>query len=210
MKLEFLQGIPPAPAPICSTLSGNDTIKSFCERTKERGIDYAWMNPCSIDQSSSTGHLEAIDPISQWHRRTAIWCIYLENLSQPEQSDITERLERIQWFTRGWNFQEYFAPPLVLFFDRDWRIFSEKQSSTLLNNLSRISPTCRDVLLWEITHIPTASRLLTLNGMANNPFEFAYLKLERDPHTCRISSIIPTTDEKLCQTVDGYAWIRLD
>ncbi|KAK8859059.1 heterokaryon incompatibility protein-domain-containing protein [Apiospora arundinis] len=192
--------------------SEKDVIKSFCERTKERGIDYAWMDTCCIDQSSSTGLLEAIDSISQWHRRAAIWCVYLENISLSEQSDIIERLEHIQWFTRGWTLQEYFAPPTVLFFDRDWRIINEKQPGTLLNNLSRVSHAGRDAFLRGTTHVydvPTWSwsGLLTLNGNANGPFEVTYLKLERDPRTCRIFSNIPTTDIKSCHTVDGCAWI---
>ncbi|KAH7089713.1 hypothetical protein FB567DRAFT_618970 [Paraphoma chrysanthemicola] len=64
----------------------------FCgKQAADDGIQYFWVDTCSIDKSSSAELSEAIN--SMYH---------------------------CKWFTRGWTLQELIAPPEVVFYSKEW------------------------------------------------------------------------------------------
>jgi hypothetical protein len=95
-----------------------------CKQALSDGLNYAWVDTCCIDKSSSAELTEAINSMFQWYHQAAVCYAYLsdiENDSRLHGMMISHGIERSKWFSRGWTLQELLAPMKLQFFIRGWR-----------------------------------------------------------------------------------------
>ncbi|PMD18466.1 hypothetical protein NA56DRAFT_527872, partial [Hyaloscypha hepaticicola] len=124
-------------------------IKKTCKVARIHDLDYAWVDTCCTDKSSSAELNEAINCIYQWYSDAKRCYVYLDDLAAGH--DLEKDLPDCRWFTRGWTLQELLAPrkaSRVHFFDKDWNYRGSKQ------RLSSIISTCtgirEEVLLKKV------------------------------------------------------------
>ncbi|RFU32298.1 hypothetical protein B7463_g4011, partial [Scytalidium lignicola] len=119
-------------------------IKKTCDRALKDGLDYAWVDTCCIDKTSSAELSEAINSMMGWYERSDVCYAFLEDV--PPGTDAPSAFARSRWFTRGWTLQELIAPRIVKFFASDWSLLNEKR--VLSDFLSEITGINKDVLNW--------------------------------------------------------------
>ena len=114
-------------------LPGFAKISKFCERAKSDSLDFAWIDTCCIDKSSSAELSEAINSMYEWYHRASVCYVYLSDVSvlaqnDDKKADGEKEFQGCRWFTRGWTLQELLAPRYVKFFDKDWINFGSRRS----------------------------------------------------------------------------------
>ena len=119
----------------------NDKIRKCCERARNNGFRYVWIDTCCIDKTSSAELSEAINSMYKWYKAATICYAYLEDILSLESCS-EAALESSRWFTRGWTLQELIAPPVVEFYACNWEEIGTKMSM--------------QIILSRITGIPTA------------------------------------------------------
>jgi hypothetical protein len=97
-------------------------VRSFCSQALKCGFDWAWIDTCCIDQTSSAEVQKSISSMFSWYRGSALTIIYL--------SDVTESsvraLLRSEWFRRGWTLQELLAARVIQLYKKDWSPFPSR------------------------------------------------------------------------------------
>ena len=106
----------------CETKLGYQKIKGCCALAKTDGLQYAWVDTCSIDKRSSTELSEAINSMFRWYSEAAVCYAYLADV------DSNSQLAKSRYWTRGWTLQELIAPSRVVFFDKNWTELDSKQA----------------------------------------------------------------------------------
>ncbi|KAK0641950.1 heterokaryon incompatibility protein-domain-containing protein [Cercophora newfieldiana] len=101
--------------------NGYDKIVRTCREAKLRDLDYAWVDTCCIDKSSSAELSESINSMFRWYAKSEICFAYLVDVP-------SVGFESSVWFTRGWTLQELLAPSQLVFFDSDWSPIGTKDS----------------------------------------------------------------------------------
>jgi hypothetical protein len=128
--------------PNAKEMKGFVKLQNCCAQAVRDGFDYAWIDTCCIDKSSSAELSEAINSMYKWYKNARICYAYLEDIAIPysiPDSQFLEVLRPSRWFTRGWTLQELIAPPIVEFYDRDWNNFGSKNSrQEVLSNITGI------------------------------------------------------------------------
>ncbi|KAK3681134.1 HET-domain-containing protein [Podospora appendiculata] len=115
-------------------MKGYSKIQHTCRLARKSGIDWAWVDTCCIDKTSSAELSEAINSMFMWYAGSAVCYAYLES-----------RNTRIcRWFTRGWTLQELIAPQRMGFYNKNWVFQGEK--ATLSEELAEITKINRRVL----------------------------------------------------------------
>ncbi|KAG2751780.1 hypothetical protein P692DRAFT_201863675 [Suillus brevipes Sb2] len=61
--------------------------------------------------------LNAVTPCLFWYRRSALTIVYLSDVPPSPKPGA---LAKSAWNARGWTFQEFLAPKIVLFYQKDW------------------------------------------------------------------------------------------
>jgi hypothetical protein len=107
---EFSSGQP-------TTKSGYRKILFTCRQAIIDKLDYAWIDTCCIDKSSSAELSEAINSMFTWYKNSTCCYAYLSDVSK---AMLEIEFPESRWFTRGWTLQELLAPYLVVFYDRQW------------------------------------------------------------------------------------------
>ncbi|KAK0102721.1 hypothetical protein ONS95_006323 [Cadophora gregata] len=103
-------------------LPGFSKIRGCCNQAQHEGLEWAWIDSCCIDKTSSAELSEAINSMFQWYKSSRICYTYLADVSDGV-SDIRaggHQFLASQWFTRGWTLQELLAPKYLMFFDSEW------------------------------------------------------------------------------------------
>ncbi|KAL8345462.1 hypothetical protein RB601_005484 [Gaeumannomyces tritici] len=109
---------------------GYEKIVRICRLARERNIDWAWVDTCCIDKSSSAELSEAINSMYRWYNQAKVCFVFLADLdldpesdlaSHSEPTELEEALGRCRWFTRGWTLQELIAPVAIEFYNRHWK-----------------------------------------------------------------------------------------
>ncbi|KAI1367887.1 heterokaryon incompatibility protein-domain-containing protein [Xylaria arbuscula] len=145
-------------------LKGLEKINMTIQLARNRGLQYAWVDTCCIDKSSSAELSEAINSMFKWYSDAAVCLVFLSDLSSnkvllstPDSNPRTAALARMgqldghqmshndllarcRWFYRGWTLQELIAPTDVEFYDDGWNLIGNKWTLT--------------VTITSITHIP--------------------------------------------------------
>jgi hypothetical protein len=98
-------------------------IAFCCQQASKDGLEYSWVDTCSIDKTSSSELSEAINSMYRWYAKAAVCYAYLSDVHL-----ITKDISQSRWFTRGWTLQELIAPRNVKFFTSNWELIGTKQS----------------------------------------------------------------------------------
>lgn len=109
----------------CSKIKkGYGKILKTCQLARQAGLQYAWVDTCCIDKSSSAELTEAINSMFRWYQRSAICYVYFSDLLKGAMRKT--KLRHCKWFTRGWTLQELIAPNDIDFFDQGWNKIASK------------------------------------------------------------------------------------
>ncbi|KAH7411306.1 heterokaryon incompatibility protein-domain-containing protein [Cadophora sp. MPI-SDFR-AT-0126] len=117
------------------SMPGYAKIDACCAQARSDGWEYAWIDSCCIDKSSSAELSEAINSMFKWYENAEIGYAYLSDVDA--EDEIPKQLENSAWFTRGWTLQELLAPGTLVFFDRYWVEIGTK--SSLEDHVSKIT-----------------------------------------------------------------------
>lgn len=99
-------------------------ITQTCRLAVQHGLEYAWVDTCCVDKSSSAELSESVNSMFQWYMNAAICYVALEDL--PPDIAAEDGLVRCRWFTRGWTLQELLAPNDLRFYDLAWNYRGNK------------------------------------------------------------------------------------
>lgn len=110
-------------------------IRDCCELAVKDELDWAWVDTCCIDKTSSAELSEAINSMFNWYQRSEVCYAFLDDV--PENGSLAE----CRWFTRGWTLQELLAPGLVRFYDQIRRNLGDKFG--LSQQVERATGVCR-------------------------------------------------------------------
>ncbi|KAL7934994.1 ankyrin repeat-containing domain protein [Trichoderma chlorosporum] len=101
---------------------GYDKIRGCCSLARANGYNYAWIDTCCIDKTSSAELSEAINSMYQWYAEADICYGFLADV--PSKVAFSES----RWFTRGWTLQELIAPETMIFLDEAWKELGTRES----------------------------------------------------------------------------------
>ncbi|KAK1831436.1 HET-domain-containing protein [Podospora conica] len=134
-------------------LKGFEKIRRTCQLAQHSKIEWAWVDTCCIDKSSSAELTEAINSMFRWYAESAVCFAYLSDLQR------IDNLSRCRWFTRGWTLQELIAPRRLGFYNSTWQFQGEK--STLAPELSEITGISTHVLTnkFSVDIVSVAQRM---------------------------------------------------
>ncbi|KAK0646922.1 heterokaryon incompatibility protein-domain-containing protein [Cercophora newfieldiana] len=138
--------------------TGYRKILKLCERALQDALEYAWIDTCCIDKTSSAELSEAINSMFKWYRESAVCYAYLADVEplstipasdlEPESDGWSEQRRKqfslSRWFLRGWTLQELIAPANIEFLAKDWSELGTKRS--LISNLTGITGIRQSVL----------------------------------------------------------------
>lgn len=93
--------------------TGWGKIVNCCKRAKRNGLQYAWIDTCCIDKTSSAELQEAINSMFRYYQNAAACYAILSDVQDPNNMD---QFRTSRWFRRGWTLQELLAPKEVFFF----------------------------------------------------------------------------------------------
>ncbi|KAH3987156.1 hypothetical protein HBH64_013200 [Parastagonospora nodorum] len=117
---------------------GYKKIQSCCKQALKDGFEWAWIDTCCIDKTSTAELSEAINSMFRWYRKARACYAFLADLHEITQ------LASSRWFTRGWTLQELVAPSTVWFYDSNWEFLGSKED--LRKELEEITGIDIDVL----------------------------------------------------------------
>jgi hypothetical protein len=111
----------------------------FCgDRAQKDGLEYFWVDSCSIDKTSSAELQEAINSMFRWYQNAVKCYVYLSDVSTLDfRSSASLNLldnspfKHSKWFTRGWTLQELIAPSSVEFFSKEGDYLGDKKNLEL-------------------------------------------------------------------------------
>jgi hypothetical protein len=91
-------------------MTGYQKIKQCCAQAALDGCEYAWVDSCCIDKTSSAELSEAINSMFQWYRDAQVCYVYLADVSSWRDGHDFEDNHNFEassfcqskWFTRGW------------------------------------------------------------------------------------------------------------
>lgn len=115
------------------SMKGFQKILRCCQQALEDGLQYAWVDTCSINKESSAELTEAINSMYQWYHDAEVCYAYLYDVGPPP----LKPLPQSDWFGRGWTLQELIAPKTVLFFASSWDWIGDRQG--LRHEISEIT-----------------------------------------------------------------------
>ncbi|KAG1908047.1 uncharacterized protein F5891DRAFT_1169157 [Suillus fuscotomentosus] len=106
-------------------LGGIAKLQSFCQIARDAGYFWAWMDTCCIDKSNNVELQESVNSMFVWYRHSALTIVYLSDVPPSSQPGA---LARSVWNERGWTFQEFVAPKVVRFYQKDWSLYLDDRS----------------------------------------------------------------------------------
>jgi len=119
-------------------------IEHCCRQAREDGFDWAWVDTCCIDKSSSAELSETINSMYAYYEKSHICYAYLNDVEANEAETymaqtgldrLIDRLRQSRWFTRGWTLQEFIAPFNVVFYSKEWSFLTSKSDWRRRQNL---------------------------------------------------------------------------
>lgn len=115
-------------------------VQGCCDLARAAGFDYVWIDTCCIDKSSSAELSEAINSMFRWYENSQVCYAYLSDVTDRTNDNRMVEFSKSKWFTRGWTLQELLAPPMVVFYDREWTEIGTRRSlQTVVKNITKIN-----------------------------------------------------------------------
>ena len=139
------------------SLKGFAKIEGTCKLALTEGFQYAWVDTCCIDKTSSSKLSEAINYMYRWYQRSATCYVYLSDLNS---DDLETALPKCRWFTRAWTLQELIAPQALHFYDASWNYRGSK------SNLGQLLSTITGIDSAVLRHETALSSLSVAQRMA--------------------------------------------
>ncbi|KAF2673214.1 HET-domain-containing protein [Microthyrium microscopicum] len=134
---------------------GAKKIEYTCDQAKVDKLQYAWVDTCCINKSSSAELSEAINSMFRWYKDATKCYAFLVDVIK---ENFDEQFPLSRWFTRGWTLQELIAPAGVIFHDVNWTVLGSKQE--LLKQISEITGIDEDCLEGaELEEISIAKKM---------------------------------------------------
>jgi hypothetical protein len=145
--------------------SGYAKITNCCAQALRDGLNWAWVDTCCIDKSSSAELSENINSMFNYYKRAEKCYAYLADVVSSAGVEDAETwvkaFDESRWFTRGWTvspqsysllsyitltkslqLQELIAPKTLEFYSQDWTCIGTKTSlSDSISQITRIPPT---------------------------------------------------------------------
>ncbi|KAJ8593057.1 hypothetical protein M405DRAFT_633777 [Rhizopogon salebrosus TDB-379] len=106
-------------------IDGNVKLQCFCRAARDAGYQWAWSDTCCIDKNNNVEVQESINSMFILYRHSALTIVYLSDVLP---SSVAGGLTKSAWNTRGWTVQEYLAPKVVLFYQKDWTLYLDDHS----------------------------------------------------------------------------------
>ncbi|KAI1111205.1 heterokaryon incompatibility protein-domain-containing protein [Nemania sp. NC0429] len=133
---------------------GYAKITQTCRLARQQNLEYAWIDTCCIDKSSSAELTESINSMFKWYEDSAVCFVFLSDYGACEVD-----LKACRWWTRGWTLQELLAPTDLTFYDSAWNAVGTK--SSLLNEIWAITGIERSALIHKeiISRFSVAERM---------------------------------------------------
>ncbi|KFY30267.1 hypothetical protein V493_02047 [Pseudogymnoascus sp. VKM F-4281 (FW-2241)] len=137
-------------------------IEQTCHLARQDGLQYAWVDTCCIDKTSSAELTEAINSMFKWYTDAVVCYAWLADLpagSSLSLGDPNSSFKNCRWFTRGWTLQELIAPKELRFYDQEWSIRGTK--ANLSDVVSHITKIDADILQNSelLYSLPIATRM---------------------------------------------------
>ena len=105
---------------------GYKKLKMCCDQAAKDGIEYAWVDTCCIDKTSSAELSESINSMYRWYQNAAVCYVYLFDVDTV--TSVPSTFTTSAWFTRGWTLQELIAPLNVEFYEAGWHKIGTKET----------------------------------------------------------------------------------
>jgi hypothetical protein len=103
-------------------MPGFHKILFICGRAIKEGYEWAWIDTCCIEKSSSVELAEALNSMFRWYQNAEKCYVYLADI-QGERGFY----DGCRWFTRGWTLQELLAPKLLVFYDQHGQMLGDRE-----------------------------------------------------------------------------------
>ncbi|KAG1789544.1 uncharacterized protein HD556DRAFT_777664 [Suillus plorans] len=100
-------------------------LQSFCKASRDAGYRWAWNDTCCIDKNNNAEVQESVNSMFIWYHHSALTIVYLSDVPPSSKSGA---LAKSEWNRRGWTFQEFVAPKVVLFYQKDWTLYLDDRS----------------------------------------------------------------------------------
>ena len=130
-------------------------VRFTAQQALEDGLDYIWVDTCTIDKSSSADLSESINSMYKIYKNAQVCYVYLTDVFEPPpdgwtddgevDNEWTKAFVGARWFTRGWTLQELIAPRNTVFYTSDWRHIGTKRG--LCQTIARHTGISTPVLL---------------------------------------------------------------
>ncbi|OGM46394.1 hypothetical protein ABOM_004787 [Aspergillus bombycis] len=119
---------------------GYRKVENVCKVANQDGFEYAWIDTCCINKESSAELSEAINSMFRWYESAGQCYAYLRDVSSDnDQSDLSTKVRKSEYFKRGWTLQELIAPSGVRFLADDWSEIGSRDSwCTLIHEITKI------------------------------------------------------------------------
>ncbi|KIK37199.1 hypothetical protein CY34DRAFT_470982 [Suillus luteus UH-Slu-Lm8-n1] len=120
-------------------VEGIAKLQSFCRTARDAGHRWAWIDTCCIDQCNNAELQQSVNSMFTWYHHSALTIVYLSDVLPSSKSG---SLARSAWITRGWTVQEFLAPKIVLFYQKDWSLYlnesfrNHKESRIIMQELA--------------------------------------------------------------------------
>lgn len=109
--------------PLSDANDGRIKIGYVCRQAAKDGLDWAWIDTCCIDKSSSAELSEAINSMFKYYQNARVCYAYLPDVWYLGDSEMLFwEFRKSKWFTRGWTLQELLAPITLRFYGREWKL----------------------------------------------------------------------------------------
>ncbi|KAI6088310.1 HET-domain-containing protein [Hypoxylon rubiginosum] len=130
---EFIAQDSPASTSISSRV-GFKKIEGCCDLALRDGLNYAWIDTCCIDKTSSAELTEAINSMFKWYKGSDVCYAYLAEVKDATEdfSAADSSFRQSSWFKRGWTLQELLAPRKIQFFSKEWELIGQMDKFTKL------------------------------------------------------------------------------
>ncbi|KAI0762946.1 heterokaryon incompatibility protein-domain-containing protein [Fomes fomentarius] len=110
-----------------------EKIVRLCDFARTHRYDWAWIDTCCIDKTSSAELSEAINSMHRYYSLAALCYAFLADVPS------VDAFEGSRWHTRGWTLQELVAPHIVVFLSASWDVLGTKADLALqLTRCTRI------------------------------------------------------------------------